>query len=197
MHPFSNLELPGFVAAGPDAWQSADHVMVKADYFPLVPDLPAPLSDLPALRRAMAHKVASQGGCLIEGDVVPIGGIPAFRQLVKMPIPNRAHGQGFLGGFIVPRATCSTVLRVQAVEQGTTGIREAMVLAQVGLPNYFRPHPFAPDVSGGLPFHAGDDPAYDAQFPEHPLTRVRQVLAQLAAQATLHPGFVALPPFGA
>ena len=70
-----------------------------------------------------------------------------------------------------------------------------LVLDRTGPQAYFRPHPYAPELRGVLPFHVADDPAYDAQFPEHPLSRVRQVMAQLAAQVTLDPAFAALPPF--
>lgn len=195
MHPFHNFLLPGFDQVAADTWANDERVLIQPVFFNLVPDLPTALTDLPALRRGMAKMAAAQGGSLIEADVVPIGGQPALRQVIKVKLPNQPRGQAFLGSYIVPKATCSAVLRVQAAESGPIGMREAMVMGQVGPPNYFRPHPYGPEGEGGLPSHVADEPAYDAQFPQHPLTRVRQVLAQLAQQVEVHPGFAALPPF--
>lgn len=101
-----------------------------------------------------------------------------------------------MGSCIIPKAMCSTVLMVQAIEEGTTGIREAAVMAAVGPVNFYRQHPYVPDVQAGLPSHVADDRLYDAQFPDHPLTRVRRVMGYLAARATLHPAFAEMPPFG-
>ncbi|XTZ14981.1 hypothetical protein ACQSSU_26580 [Micromonospora echinospora] len=195
MHPFQHFLLPGFNQVAADTWANDERIVIQPVFFNLVPDLPAALTDLTALRKGLAKMTAGQGGALIEADVVSVGDQPALRQVIKVKLPNQPHGQAFLGSYIVPKAACSAVLRVQAAESGMTGQREALVMAKTGPANYFRPHPYGPEGEGGLPSHVADDPAYDAQFPQHPLTRVRQVLAQLAQQVELHPGFAALPPF--
>ncbi|MEU4566293.1 hypothetical protein [Micromonospora sp. NPDC023956] len=195
MHPFQHFLPAGFDQVAADTWANGERIVIQPVFFDLVPDLPAALTDLAALRQGLARMAAAQGGALIEADVVPVGGQPALRQVIKVKLPNQPHGQAFLGSYIAPKATCSAVLRVQAAEGGTTGQREALVMAEIGPANYFRPHPYGPDGEGGLPSHVADDPAYDARFPQHPLTRVRQVLTQLAQQVELHPGFAALPPF--
>lgn len=50
-------------------------------------------------------------------------------------------------------------------------------------------------VQGGLPFHAADHARWDAQFPDHPLSRVRRILEALADAVRVEPGFAALPAF--
>ncbi|NUR51899.1 MAG: hypothetical protein HOV71_27550 [Hamadaea sp.] len=195
MHPFQQFLLPGFAPVAEDTWANDERIIIQPVFFGLVPDLPAALTDLPSLRRGLARLAAQQGGALIEADVVPLGGQPALRQIVKVKLQHQEHGQAFLGSYILPKSRCSAVLRVQAAEQGTTGMREAMVMAQVGPTAYFHPHPYGPEGDGGLPSHVADSPAYDPQFPQHPLTRVRQLLAQLAAQVTVDPRFAVLPPF--
>ncbi|CAM5432866.1 hypothetical protein SCALM49S_04200 [Streptomyces californicus] len=87
------------------------------------------------------------------------------------------------------------MVKIQAAERGMTGMREAVVMARLGPDQYFRPHPYAPELQGGLPFHAADHVQWDADFPDHPLTRVRRTLDALAAAVTVEPGFAALPPF--
>ncbi|ONI85450.1 hypothetical protein ALI22I_26955 [Saccharothrix sp. ALI-22-I] len=167
---------------------------VTLNYFDLVPDLPASLDDMPKLRHDLAV-TTGEIGCLIEAHLVRLGDVPALFQVVKVPLPNQPTGQAFLGSFTVPRAQSSAVLKLQAVEQGTTGVREATLLAQVGFDNWVMPHPYAPEVEGRLPFHAGDDPRYDQQFGNHPLSRVRAWAHHIIRTARVDPRFAALPPF--
>lgn len=177
------------------AWQiehSGDVVML--DYFDMVPDLPAPLDDLATLRRKMAASYAD-AGCLIEADVVTVDSVPALYQLLKIPLPDRPSGQVFIASFIFPKANCSAVLKIQAPERGVTGIRESTVMAQVGAGEYFRPHPYAPEMTGRLPWHVADLPRWDAQFADHPLSRARAWARHTVATAKVDPKFASLPPF--
>ncbi|MFD0142689.1 MULTISPECIES: hypothetical protein [unclassified Streptomyces] len=195
MRALVGIELPGFRLVEPDVWVSDAGDVLSLHFFALRPDLPASLDDGPSLRAALTRMTADAGGGLIEASVKSLGGLPALRQILKLPMPGQAHGQVFIGSFTVPRAECSTVVKIQAPERGTTGMREAMVMAQVGPDAFFRAHPYAPEVQGGLPFHAADHARYDAEFPDHPLTRVRNVLGALAEAAGVAPDFAALAPF--
>jgi hypothetical protein len=195
MHPFLNFEPAGFNRVSEDTLADADRTVVQTSYFGVVPDLPVGFADVALLQRAMTLMAAGQGSALVEADVTSIGGQPALRQILKVKLPNQPSGQAFLGSFIIPKANCSAVLRVQAAEGQPTGVRESMVLAQVGPEAYFLPHPHVPDIQLPLPFHAADNPAYDAQFPSHPLSRVRRIMALLAQQVTLRPEFATLPSF--
>ncbi len=161
-----------------------------------VPDLETGLDDLTGLRATLARFTAeATPGALIEADVVAIDGLPAVRQLVKLPLPARPNGQFFVGAYTIPRATGSVIIRVQAAEHGTTGFREALIMARCGPDAFFRPHPYAPDLRGNLPFHIGDSAEWDAEFPDHPLTLVRGELARLASVIRFRGAFRALPPF--
>lgn len=157
------------------------------------PNLPAPLTDLPRLRQGLTAQSADTGG-LIEAHVVTVDSMPALRQIMKLPLPERP-GQGFVATLTVPRAGSSVQLRFQALEGPQTGIREATVLAELGPDRYFGPHPYAPDVQAKLPWHRGDEAQWDPMFPDHPLSRVRAWLRQVVSAVRLDPGFAALPPF--
>jgi len=167
---------------------------VGLNYFDQVPDLPAALDDIASLRHGLAH-LTSEVGCLVEAHVVHLGPVPTLLQIVKLPIPNQPSGQAFLASFTVVKANASAVLKFQAVEQGMTGMREAVLMAQVGFDNWFQPHPYAPEVQGKLPFHVGDDPRFDAQFPQHPLSRARAWAHHVARTGQVDPRFAALPDF--
>ncbi|MER5898076.1 hypothetical protein [Streptomyces sp. NPDC001876] len=195
MRALLGVELPGYRPVDEDAWANDDGDVLSLHYFGLPPDLPAALEDGPTLRNTLTHWTAQAGGGLIEASVKTLGGLPALRQILKVPLPQQAHGQVFIGSFTVPRAGCSTVVKIQAPERGMTGMREAVVLAKLGPDQYFRPHPYAPEVQGGLPFHAAEHARWDAEFPDHPLTRVRRTLDALVEAVTVDPGFAALAPF--
>ncbi|MFI1393856.1 hypothetical protein [Streptomyces sp. NPDC020681] len=195
MRALLGVELPGYRPVDQDVWANDEGDVLSLHFFGLAPDLPASLDDGPALRAALTRITAEAGGGLVEASVKSLGQLPALKQILKLPLPGQPNGQVFIGSFTVPRATCSTVVKIQAPERGMTGMREAMVMAQVGHDNYFRPHPYAPEVRGGLPFHAADHAKWDEQFPDHPLTRVRRTLDGLAASVQAVPEFAALPPF--
>ncbi|OLF18003.1 hypothetical protein BU204_08490, partial [Actinophytocola xanthii] len=167
---------------------------VSLTYIGLVPDLPAALEDLPRLRQRLAVETA-EVGALIEAHVVFVDQVPTLLQLLKVPIPNQETGQAFIAAFTVPKATCSVVLRIQCAEEEAIGVREAAVHAQVGPEGGVRPHPYAPEVVGRLPWHVADDARWDAQFPDHPLSRARAWAQRTMATARIDPGFARLPPF--
>ncbi|MEV5575966.1 hypothetical protein AB0L06_38530 [Spirillospora sp. NPDC052269] len=188
-----------------DAWTDSDGDAALLNYFPLVPDLPAALEDLQQLREATSANTAAQGGGLVELDVITLDGVPAVRQIVKLRDPDRQTGLVFIGSFIVPRANCSVVLRVQAFEGPVTGMREAVLLdgflAQNGGANSGDPmtgwaqHAYAPGVRGGLPRNHADDRRWDEQFPDHPLSRARRTLDRLGASIHLDQRFKEQPAF--
>ncbi|WP_416969232.1 hypothetical protein [Streptomyces sp. 4F14] len=191
--PVTGLDLTGFEEVGPGLWQDGAGLLLSVHFFPLVPDLPAPLHDSERLRAGAAQGVAEHGGGLIEAEFGALDGVPAVWQLVKMPLGSRP-GQAFLASWTVPRDRSSVVVKVQAAEGAVTGMREALILAEVGPEEYFRPHPYG--ARGGLPYHVGDLERWDARFPDHPLTRVRAALRRVAPTVTLDEEFKGLPGFG-
>ncbi|MDX3354691.1 hypothetical protein PV703_15530 [Streptomyces sp. ME01-24h] len=195
MGPLDGADLPGYRQVADHAWTDDHGDVISLHFFDLPPDIPAPLEEPDRLRQALARFTADAGGGLIEADVVRVAGLPALRQVLKVPLPDRPRGQAFLGTYTLPRAACSAVVKVQTFEDGVTGMREAMVLAELGPEQYFLEHPYAPGLRGGLPFHRADAEEYDARFPGHPLTRVRTALAHLAGTLGAEPGFAELPPF--
>ncbi|KAA8880497.1 hypothetical protein F3087_41025 [Nocardia colli] len=168
--------------------------IVTMNYFDLVPDLPAPLDDVDVLRRGLAERSA-ESGCLIEAFVIWVDHEPALLRMEKFPLPNQQHGLAFVASIIVPKDRCSAVFQILCPETGTTGVREAVLMTQIGYENMFPPHPYAPGLSGRLPYHAADEIRWDDQFPDHPLTRARRWVTRTVPTARLAPGFAALPPF--
>jgi hypothetical protein len=194
MSAFTHLDLTGFAHVDQYAWRDEHGMVLSVHFFNLPPDLPAPLHEPAALLAGMARHTAAAGAGLIDAAVEPVDGVPALRQLLKVRHPQ-GHGQVFLGSYTVPRATCSTVLKLQAPETGPTGMREAVVMAQLGPDRFYTLSPFAPDATDGLPYHWADHERYDAQFPLHPLTLIRATLRRLLPSIRLDERFKALPAF--
>src|SRR5207248_2888533 len=113
-------------------------------------------------------------GCLIEAEPVVISGVRAVCQVAKFPIPDAPSGQVFLANIFLAKASCHARFTYIAQESGITGMRESLIAVKLGNPrDWVLPHPYAPELTSVLPFHRGDDPAWDAQFPDHPLSRAR------------------------
>ncbi|MFF9198984.1 hypothetical protein ACF09L_27650 [Streptomyces sp. NPDC014779] len=208
MTPITGLDLTGFTALEPGVWTDGQGLLLSVHFFDLVPDLPASLDEPDRLRHGLARFAAAAGAGLIEAELGAVDALPAVRQLIKVPQTQGpaghgaaggqgGHGQAFVGSWTVPRARCSVVVKVQAGEGRTTGLREALILNEVGPMRYFTAHPYGADITGGLPSHAADDERWDARFPDHPLTRVRAALRRITPSLELHEGFKALPPFAA
>jgi hypothetical protein len=196
--PLLRFDTTGLEQWDQSVWFSPhDGVLITQQYFDKAPDLPAPLEDIGRLRHELAV-MASEVGCLIEAHAVLLDVVPTLYEVLKVPLANQPAGQAFGASFTIPKRDCSVVLTIHAKEHGTTGVREAVLmaenLAQYGFGRWVLPHPYAPELQGRLPFHAGDDARYDPQFPNHPLSRVRAWAHHVARTARVDPGFAALAP---
>ncbi|RDI49689.1 hypothetical protein [Nocardia mexicana] len=188
------FETGGLQQLDPSTWGNpATGDLVTLAYVDAVPDLPVPLEDIDALRRRLTE-LQSEFGCLIEAHVLTVAGQPALLRLEKFPLPDRP-GLGFTAGIVLPKATCSAILKIMCRETGRSGVREAAIVPKVGFQNMFRAHPYAPEVKGKLPYNVADDAQWDPQFPEHPLSRARRWISHISRTAQVDPRFAALPPF--
>lgn len=188
------FETGGLQQLDPSTWGNpATGDLVTLIYVDAVPDLPAPLEDIDALRRKLTEQQA-EFGCLIEAYTIAVAGQPALLRLEKFPLADGA-GLGFTAGIVVPKATCSAILKIMCRETGRSGTREAAIVPKVGFQNMFRPHPYAPEVRGKLPYNVADDAQWDSQFPDHPLSRARRWISLASRTARIDPRFAALPPF--
>jgi hypothetical protein len=174
---------------------SGDWVSLDLKNSPLAE--PVWLEDVPAMRRNLAIEYARLG-CLIEAEPVVLGGVRGVCQVAKAPIPNAPSGQVFMANIFLAKAGDHVTFGCSAEESGITGAREAAIMVKLGLvrgDGWVLPHPYAPDLRSVLPYHRGDDPAWDAQFPDHPLSRVRAWVRSMLATAIVDPAFAALPDF--
>ncbi|WP_139798656.1 hypothetical protein [Andreprevotia lacus] len=160
---------------------------LSLNYFGLVPDIAANLTDLTALRGFYREKTTDVGMAMLEVDVAEVAGIQTARTLLKGRMQPR--GFAFLGSFTFPFADCSYVVKVQCTEGNPTGMRESMVMIQLPeLPQAdeatgkligWERDPYDVNYRGDFMANLADDAQYDAQFADHPLSRARRYLAEL------------------
>ena len=106
----------------------------------------------------------------------------------------------FTGMLFMPRQLACLVWTVVAGEHGLTGVREAVVTAELinagelTLHDYERSwaqDPYEASYRGvdrSVLRFVSDDECYDERFPEHPLSRVRRILATLPASVQIASG---------
>lgn len=127
---------------------------------------------------------------LLEADAVLLDGAMALYTLVAEKLPKSATGRLFRASFVLAKADRTAVLTGQFEEWQISGMRESMVRIKTGSPSKKDGgHPYDPQ----LPYEPSDDPAWDAQFPAHPLTKARAWVRAMRETAVVAREFAALP----
>ena len=163
-------------------------------YFDLPPDIPAALTAIEELRQFYRSMATEAGGALIELDVVPFDGLPGIRQIVKFP--QSGGGMTYLGSCTIPRCSFSYVLKIQCEERGSTGLRDAFVLDHAiaqgdvsigkdGVLVGWAADPYDPDFRAPVLRNQSDDERHDADFPNHPLSRLRRGLKDIESTLSI------------
>jgi hypothetical protein len=155
------------------------------------------LSHLGSLRDSFRRIAEGNGAALVEADVVQSPYGPSAQMIYKKP-----QGMGFLftGMLLLPADDQWLVCTVVDAEKGMTGVREAVITAQLmeagqlTIENYqesWARDPYDPEHSEsdrrGLRY-LSDDECYDSQFPEHPLSNIRNVLKALLENVFIESG---------
>jgi len=127
----------------------------------------------------------TKGGGLIEVRAKYPEARFIFKKL-KMP------GYYYAGVLFTKISDMSVIWTTTACELGTTGVREAVVTATLMKEGKLAPQdyerrwgqdPYEPAYRGvdkSVLRFMSDDEAYDEEFPQHPLSKVRRVLAALS-----------------
>ncbi|MBB4806237.1 hypothetical protein HNP38_001509 [Chryseobacterium defluvii] len=176
--------------------------LISLYFFNIPPDLPT-FKDIYVLRNFHRQSIADSGGGIIEISIFNLHNIPSVKTIFKIPQPER--GMSYLASVTIPFENYSFVIKAQAVEVGTTGIRDAFILDRFlnsgevtfednRLQNWFE-DPYDQDFKGGTPMNKSEQEQYDAEFPEHPLTIVRKLINTAIKETVFDPAIQNLAPF--
>lgn len=176
--------------------------LISLYFFNIPPNLPT-VKNVEELRNFYRQSVAESGGGLVEVSVFKLHGIPSVKTIFKMPQPER--GMTYLASVTIPFENCSFVIKAQAVEVGTTGIRDNLVLSQFlqtgevtfdddGLKNWFE-DPYDASFREGALMNKSEREEYDNEFPDHPLSVVRHLIHKALKEMVLNDDIKHLPAF--
>ena len=150
-------------------------------FFPRRPDLPLRAESVQQLRDSYT---AQMGGKLqvVECRVLPLDGVQSI-WLVAKGQDAKTRGAVYLGSLTIPFQDFSFVIKIQCYEQRTTGMREALLIAESLQKGTGR-------VEGDRFVPSGwsfDDEQFDDRLPQHPLSRVRRELRHIASSVHIEP----------
>lgn len=178
---------------GMKQWMPPEQTMaLSLHYFKVKPDLPT-IQDMAALRNFYRRSLRGAQGGLIQVDKIDLKGFTAIKTIFKFP--QQPSGTTYLGSLTLPFERCSFVIKFQAPEIEASGSREAVVSAKMlkaktiqlgpnGMEGWML-DPYDPKRSVGTLMNRSEAPEYDADFPSHPLTHVRNVMAKIESDVLL------------
>lgn len=172
-------------------WHTPEGDGLGVYFLPVPPDLPANAASADELAGFYRRLLGDSGGKLVETRVVAAGRCPAVRTVLS--VPQRPSGRTYVGSLTVPFRDFSFVLKCQCAEGGPTGLKEAVLFDRSRAAD----EPMR--VEGGrfhIPGWDPDDPKHDAEFPGHPVARVRRVLDHVAGSLVVAAEVRELPGFG-
>lgn len=165
------------------AWENARGDILTLRFNPGTPKFPS-LYRAQALRDYYNRQVVSQGGCILSLDLLHVKGVPIGKLIFKSP--QSTGGWGFMGSLNLAYQDFSYSIRMQSVEIQGDEARGQYVWDWLhgsypegadctGL--WFGVN-YTPESHEVLPCMA-DDVRWDTDFPDHPLSRLRNELARI------------------
>ena len=181
----------------------AQSIALSINFFDLKPDLPT-AKNIGVLRDYYRAQIVVPNGGLIQADLMDLKTYPVIKTIFK--IPQTPSGITYLASLTIPFKKCSYVIKIQAAEVGTTGMRDALVADEYlkkgkisarpdGFENWFA-DPYDPSFKEGTLMNCSEKTAYDSKFPAHPLSQARSLLTEIESQITFAAELARCKKFG-
>ncbi len=165
-----------------------ENVIISLNFFELPPDIPT-MKDIEVLRNFYRQLISNVNGGLIEVEFSTKDKLSFVKTIFKLP--QEPSGMGYIASLTLPFKNCSFVFKIQAVEMGITGLREAVIAEKLllenvisidesGYSNWFT-DPYDKNFKSRILMNKAEQIVYDNDFPDHPLTQARQLLNQIEA----------------
>ncbi|MGH1335463.1 MAG: hypothetical protein ACRBFS_04990 [Aureispira sp.] len=178
------------------------HQSLTVNFFDLAPDLPTIKREGELRQFFRAQLIAANGG-IIEVGIKQLSTYSYVKNIFK--IPQEPSGITYLGSLILPFKKYSYVVKIQAIEVGTTGMRESVIMNNLmatgaidmgenGIDGWAQ-DPYEPAFKEGTLMNLSEAEAYDEQFSTHPLSQIRQGLRTIEEQLVLGEQLQKIAPF--
>lgn len=171
-----------------------ESALISLNFFDIQPDLPT-IKNLDFLKDFYRNSISEANGGVVEVSLLTVNNVPSVKTIFKFPQPER--GMTYIASVTIPFENCSFVIKIQAAEVGTTGIRDAVVLNEMlmngevtlgedRLENWFE-DPYNPNFKNGTLMNKSEQEKYDTEFPEHPLSVARKAIIDAVRQTVFKP----------
>lgn len=190
-------------------WSDSSGVYYRLQLLPQPPPWAFDLRDLDAATAFYAQQCRDNKGVMLSLKTVQIKGAVTGLQgcfKYRVPVP-KSMAMYFVGILWLPFRDWMAQVNVEAMELGTTGAREATVMAMEG-DKWPKPDPDAAPIvvnsmeemfehmrSRPLQVLPSDQENYDSMFAEHPLTKVRSRMKSVIDSLSIAVPASELKPF--
>lgn len=168
-------------------WINKDRsVALSINYFETKPDIPS-LYEIEKIRYYYREQTVQAHGGLIQVDLLEIDGYKIIKTIFK--IKQEDSGITYMASLTIPFKSCSYVIKIQAPEIGLTGVRERIIADQLLKQSIIKKEkedytgwsndPYLENFTQGLPMNLSEKEEYDQDFPDHPLSVSRKLIAQI------------------
>lgn len=160
-------------------WLTPDGDIVSVHFFDRPPDLPTDARSIDDLRVFMLKLLSGSSTRLVELASHAIADCRALRMIVKAP--QQPSGMTYVGSISIPFLAFSYVIKAHCPEREPIGVRDTVLLDRA-----LGAQTIALGDNGAIigPWDP-DDARHDADFPAHPISRSRRLLAEITSWCVL------------
>jgi hypothetical protein len=185
-------------------WTNPEADVVTLNLFLTAPDIRVSLANLEGLREMYREQVTAAKGGLIEVGKLEVSGISSIKTIFKLP--QKMAGVAYVAAITIPFKDFSFVLKITCQERGFGGNREIRILEQRRLALLekretrdvmigWNADPYDPNFKSELLMTFAENQVFDADFPDHPISRARFWIAAFEKTLMLEKSLLAFEPF--
>ena len=175
-------------------WTNPEADVVTLNLFRSPPDIRVSIRNLEALRNMYREQVTGAKGGLIEVSTLEISGLPCIKTIFKLP--QKMMGVAYVASITIPFKDFSFVLKITCQERGLGGTRETRILEQRRLAllergetqdalESWNSDPYDSNFKSELLMTFAENQIFDADFPDHPVSRARFWIEKFAESLKL------------
>jgi len=165
-------------------------------YFGVPPDIPT-IKNINKLREHYREFARRNNGGIIKVEIEEVQNIEVVETIFKFPMES--HGVGYIGSITIPFRDCSFVIKAQCQEMGNTGFRDTVVFQKMmgdgvikredgKVAGWFK-DPYDENLQEGPLMNLSEAEEFDVDFPEHPLSIIRDGMAKVRRRITFDKKF--------
>lgn len=185
-------------------WTNPEADVVTLNLFVNAPEIRVSLSNPEGLREMYREQVTAAKGGLIEVGTLEVSGIPSIKTVFKLP--QKMAGVAYVAAITIPFKDFSFVLKITCQERGFGGTRETRILEQRRLALLekgeirdvmigWTSDPYDPNFKSELLMTFAENAVFDADFPDHPISRARFWIEKFEKSLRLEKSLLGFEPF--